>query len=792
MASKKIPIGLNPAEAELEHRVEVMMEPVKIKVVDHTDGSTELVSTAPEPTPAVEPTSVPLVAAPAPKPTTTKVAVTMHDDAPAEISKDVPIDIFSDPKTAPAVPADLLKKLTASTKDEPLVEPVAAAEDKPEAATEPIVELPPPPPSAVVNRVPQLIASTAPKPQPAAITEVTPPVAGDALATLDAAPEFETDNTPSADFEGLDIPPAQLDDAKTEAALAAITASESDQLLAAQDAARDQLTEGVNDKHAKPSRQPGRRKLWLIPLILISLLVIALAVPFSRYKLAGLVVKQTVQLQIIDSKTGRPVTKAAVVADGQSGNSDASGKVEFRLPVGTHTITVNKQYYSSAAVSAFAGFKAVPVVKVQLVATGRQVPISVTNALTGKPLAGVEISLSQTSAKTDGQGKAVIVLPAGQKTLSGTISAPKFNSSTITVQITDAEVAANSFKLVPGGSVYVLSNSSGTIDIVKTNLDGSKPTVVLKGTGKEDVNTTVLLASHDWQYLVLKAQRDSSQAALYLLDTSTDKLVQFDSGDANFTAIGWDGHSFMYDAVRNNVATSQNAHEQIKSYDAERGQLNQLDATQAATATTGFSYQGFYNFNIVGNLLIYNSQWYSSGGADISTKNATIRGVQSNGQNKKDYQTIPGAGLAYIQAAQATPQSVYYAVFNYNDNKSQYYAFQNQSVSQPSSVTAASFNKTYPAYVGAPGAKQTIWNETRDGKQVFMVGDANAASAHVISSLTGYKVYGWYGDDYLLVSKSNSQLFIVPVGGSPAPLALTNYYKPGQNVVINSYGYGGL
>lgn len=781
MASKRIPIGLNPAQAELEHRVEVMMEPVKIKVVDHNDSLQKTSSTAPGAIDTAQLIGAPSVANAAPNSTVTKVSIAAHDDEQVASSKSVPIDIFSDPRTAPAVPTDLLEKLTAVAE----VEASAVPALQPNPELEPDAKQPLPPP-AVVNRVPQLIASTAPKSQPVAVTEDT------VLATPDAAPDFETDNNPSTNFDVLDVPPVQLDDAKTDAALAAITASESDELLAAQDAARDQSAGVVNEKHVKTSKQPGRRKLWLIPLILISLLTIALVVPFSRYKLAGLVIKQTVQLQIIDSKTGRPVSRAAVIVDGQSIKADAVGRAQFRLPVGTHRLTISKQYYSSAIVSAFAGFKAVSAVKVQLVATGRQVPISVTNALTGKPLAGVEISLSDTSAKTDGQGKAVIVLPAGQKTLNGTISAPKFNDSTIIVQITDAEVTANNFKLVPSGSVYVLSNSSGTIDIVKANLDGSKSAVVLKGTGKEDVNNTVLLASHDWQYLVLKAQRDSSQAALYLLDTSTDKLVQFDSGDANFTMIGWDGHSFMYDAVRNNVVTSQNAHEQLKSYDAERGQLNQLDSTQAVTATTGFSYQGFYNFTLVDKLLVYNTQWYSSGGADISTKNATIRAVQSDGQNKKDYQNIPAAGLAYIQAAQATPESVYYAVFNYNDSKSQYYAFQNQSISQPASVTAASFNKAYPSYVVSPSGKQTIWNETRDGKQVVIIGDSNALNAHSINSLNGFNVYGWYSDDYLLISKSNSQLFIVPVGDLLAPLALSNYYKPGKNVVINSYGYGGL
>ena len=460
--------------------------------------------------------------------------------------------------------------------------------------------------------------------------------------------------------------------------------------------------------------------------------------------------------------------------------------------MGTRTVTINKQYYRSSSVSTFSGFKAGPAVKVSLVATGRQVPITVLNTLTGKPLADAEISLSQTSAKTDGQGKAVVVLPADQKTITGSISAVGFNKSAVTVQISDTEIAANSFKLVPSGSVYVLSNASGTIDVVKTNLDGSQPVTVVKGTGKEDANATVLLASRDWKYLVLKAQRGSTQAAMYLLDASTDKLVEFDSGDANFTPIGWSGHAFMYDAVRNNIATSQNNHEQIKSYDAERGQLNQLDSTQAASASVGFSFQGFYNFNLVDSLLVYNTQWYSSGGADISTKNATIRAVQSNGQGKKDYQNISAAGLAYVQAAQAAPNAVYYATFNYSDNKNQYYAFQNQRVSSPESVTAANFNKLFPAYVVSPSAKQTVWNDTRDGKQVVLLGDATAANAHGLTALNGFSVYGWYSDDYLLVSKNHSQLFIAPVDGLTAPKAIANYYKPGQNVANFSYGYGGL
>ena len=773
MASKKIPVGFNPAEAELEHRVEAMMEPVKITVIDHTD--------------LVDP-----VAAAVKKPGAKRVMITMSHEVPAAGSAALPIDIFSDPKTAPAVPADLLEKLTASVAEpDNNIEPalVIPAEVPTTAAVLPATkakpELPPALPT-VVNRVPQLIASTAPKPN-----EVKAAAEDIAFSTPDAAPEFITDNNPTADDPTIDVPPLELDDLKTDAAIASIAASESDELLAAQDAVRDQQAAGPITKVAKSS-SPGRHKLWLILVFLLLFVAAILAVPYSRYKVAGLVVKQTVQLQVVDSKTGRPVSKAVIEANGQISMSDAAGNAQFKLPVGTNTVTVRKQYYTSSAVDTFTGFKIAAPFKVSLLATGRQVPINVTNALTGKPLAGAEITLSKTSARTDSQGKAIIVLPADQKTLIGSISASGYNKAGVTVQVSDTAIAANAFKLVPSGSVYVLSNSSGTIDIIKTNLDGSQPTTVLKGSGKEDANSTVLLASRDWKYLVLKAQRDSTQAAMYMLDTSNDKLVEFDSGDANFTPIGWSGHTFMYDAVRNNIATSQNNHEQIKSYDAERGQLNQLDSTQAASASVGFSFQGFYNFNLVDNLLVYNTQWYSSGGADISTKNATIRAVQSNGQGKKDYQNISAAGLAYIQAAQVAPNAVYYATFNFSDNKNQYYAFQNQSVSSPSTVNAGSFNKVFPAYVVSPSGKQTLWNETRDGKQVVLVGDLVAANARPLPTLTGFSVYGWYSDDYLLVSKNRSQLFIVPTDGVTAPVAITNYYKPGQNVMNIIYGYGGL
>jgi len=76
------------------------------------------------------------------------------------------------------------------------------------------------------------------------------------------------------------------------------------------------------------------------------------------------------------------------------------------------------------------------------------------------------------------------------------------------VTVTTDKVAANQFKLAPVGKVFFLSNAGGKIDVVSTNLDGTDRKVVLAGTGKEDRNNTVLLASSDWKYLALLSLRD--------------------------------------------------------------------------------------------------------------------------------------------------------------------------------------------------------------------------------------------------------------------------------------------
>ena len=646
------------------------------------------------------------------------------------------IDIFKDPKTAPAVSAQLLKQIGA--------EP-APVNEKP-----PAVETP-------------------------------------------AAPE---------ESQPASIPPdsADIEDDATDKAVDEIARNESDTVLAAEDAAADEAGSAKPVKIKKQSGKFGKilKNKWLwIGLVVV--IVATLAIPYTRYKVLGLVWKESVTITVTDSTTKTPVSTALVSINGTTVKTEASGKAVVKVGVGQRSLTVTKQYYTQYSGSYFVTLSSGQTTSVKLVATGRQVPVLVVNKISGKPLADAQISVLDTTAKTDAKGKAIIVLPTKTATNTATISLTGYNTAQATITVTDQAMPSNTFSLVPAGKIYFLSNLSGKIDVVKANLDGSGRQTVLAGTGKEDPNSTSLLAARDWRYLVLKAQRDTPQPALYLIDTSNDKITNFDNGDADFTLIGWYGHNFMYDVSRNSVSSWTAGHEAIKSYAADSGQLNLLDQNQAEGTSTSYAYQGFYNFYIINGLLTYNTQWYTynagGGGYDLTGKNDSVRAIQPNGQGKKDYQSYAASGVGYTQAALYEPAGVYYAVYNYNSNQTTYYKFENQTVSTVTNLTQASFNQPYPTYLLSPSGSQTFWTELRDGKNSLFVGDSNAASPKQIATLSDYSPYGWYTDNYVLVSKSSSELYILPATGqigSQVPLKITDYYKPTQSFQGYGYGYGGL
>jgi hypothetical protein len=535
-----------------------------------------------------------------------------------------------------------------------------------------------------------------------------------------------------------------------------------------------------------------------IPLSVFFVVLLLAAIPWSRYALAGTVLKNNYSVEAIDSTAGTPISGADVSLGGASGITDAAGKANLKnVKVGHQQLVITKKYYKDSAADVLVPIsKQKSTSKFQLVAIGRQVKINVKNLINHQTLADVNIKVAGVSAKTDKTGSAIVVLPAGTTSEKATLSLDSYNNADVTVQVDDKTIKENDFNLTPSGKVYFLSKLSGKIDVVKTNLDGTARKTVLAGTGTEDDQDTVLLASRDWKHLALKAKRDGKAAKLYLIETDNDTMTTMDSTNATFNPVGWYDDNFVYTLDRNDIQYYADKNLAIKSYDASGKQLKTIDETAAEPALIGTIYENFGTINVVDDQLVYaktwSAQYYPS---YVSGKQMTIISIKSDGSSKKVLARFdePQGSAGFISSNLYKPDAIYYRVTTDGNNYD--YKYENSAVKPISKLSDDDFYKQYSTYLLSPSDKETLWSDSRDGKNALFIADDKGQNGKQIAALADFKPYGWFTDDYLLVSKNSSELYIMPKTGiddKTQPLKITDYHKPAQNFYGYGGGYGGI
>lgn len=571
------------------------------------------------------------------------------------------------------------------------------------------------------------------------------------------------------------------------------------------DEPQDQDTNEAAPEPPMKIKKPSRLKKFLSTrkgkaLTTLAVIIVAVAVlfavPTTRYAIAGNFIKKDVQVSVMDATTGKPVSDADVKLGDQTAKTLASGEAAFKnVPVGEYTVTITKKYYKDTS-SAYV----VPVLsnpaqlKTDLQATGRQVEVRVTNLVTKAVLAKASIMVGGTSAITDDKGTAIIVLPADQKTLSATVSLVGYNDKKVSVIVTE-QAGKNNVALTPEGKLFYLSNQTGTINVMKSDLDGSNSAVVVKGTGNEDDSNTALLAARDWRYVTLLAHRDADQKGqLYVIDTRTNELKVIDQGNVGVNLVGWSGHKFVYWIYRNDRNDWQNGRNALKSYNADTGKLSTIYETKAdGTSYSDYAAEGISSPYILNDKLVVSINLWT--GTDrIANKKASIIEMNADGSDKRILKEFTAQKNALIESRLYEPQEISYRVTIEGGNPA-FYSYENGSVSTVSNSDAR-FYSSYPTYLISPSGDKAFWHEYRDGKNTLFVGDKNGKNSTMIASLSDYLTYGWFSDDYLLLSKGGSELYIVPANkafsADNQPLKITNYFKPGLNYPGYGYGYGGI
>lgn len=597
----------------------------------------------------------------------------------------------------------------------------------------------------------------------------------------------------------IDIPPEETKEETIEAEPEVPAEEESSEEPETSETPEDKPEE----TEPKTRRNPLKRLLaWAknhkklsIPLGVVLLLALITAIPQTRYLLPGTFYKANYPVTVLDSVTAKPVSNASVSLDGKTAVSDSNGKAVVKARLGKRALKITKKYYKDQTLSVTVGFSNSNARQTKVEATGRQVPITVKNKISGQAVANISIKASDTEATTDVGGKVTIVLLAGETAVKATLSGTGYNPVDVTIQVTEQAVKENDFVVTPAGKLYFLSKKSGKIDVVKTDLDGQNRQTIIAGTGNEEDFDTILLASRDWKQLALKAKRDA-KPKLYLIDTATDKLSTIDEGDANFTPIGWYNDNFVYQVDRNGINDWQPKRQALKSYNATSDKIALLDET-AGEGTNASDYaREYYGSNyILENQIMFSKTWqYSYGSIDgHAGKKASISSIRPDGTGKQTLKTYDAAGdygSFFISAVPYGPQAIYYQLSGTTTSYLKYEA----SKLQDTGISSDTYLKSYPTFLISPSSQQTFWYESRDGKNTLLVGDSDGKNGKEVASLSDYAPYGWYGADYLLVSKNSSELYILPTVAttSTTPFKVSDYHKPNYDFRGYGYGYGGF
>lgn len=566
---------------------------------------------------------------------------------------------------------------------------------------------------------------------------------------------------------------------------------------------------GLQQKLATWQKAYLLHKKITIPATVLALLLVILAVPATRYKVLGLFIKKEVLIYTINDKTKGAIYNPYVTLDGKEPFCGADRppypNCFAKVPVGKHKLKVQAGLYETVEMEITVGLgkSKKQNIEVRMKATGSQIHTRVVDKITGRALSNVRLKAGDSETETTENGGYVFVDFSADSTQLE-VSREGYNTLKTSVKIVPGQAEQENVEiaLTPKGKVYFLSKRTGKINVMKSDLDGANPEVVLAATGNEQDGDTILLASQDWRYLALKAKRGNTKPSLYLIDTSNgDKLTTIDEGDAAFTLTGWSGHTFVYQVQREKVQLWQPNRQSIKSYNAETGKLNVLDNTAGEGSGNstygGTDYRSEYQGNIilVGNTVVYSKYWisgvYTYNNSTLSGKQNGIYSVSVDGQNKKLVKGFDATTSTSIEGKLYEPGEVYFRT--YVNGKVEFYELEGGAL-QPKGDLTGQFDALYPTYLFSPSNNNTFWAESRDGKSTLFIGDSKGENSKAVLELSEYAAYGWYTDKYLLLSKNSSELYVMSAetGATQPPLKITDYHKPDTIFYGYGGGYGGL
>lgn len=401
-----------------------------------------------------------------------------------------------------------------------------------------------------------------------------------------------------------------LDDDRTERAVDDILAHEGDVVLEAEDAAKQHAAEepkrgfwgSIGHFFGRWFGTPWGR--WLTFLAVVAASATVAAVPVARYGVLDAVgVKASASVTVVDELTQLPLKGVMVRIDGRSMHTAADGAAVFtKLRLGRTQLSIAQPGFASVQQQATIGWGSNPFGSFGLKATGARYTIIMHDYLSDKPLAGVLATSGQASALSDQSGKITLTLEnLSDASTPVTLSKDGYRETQITLKpATQITIAT----LVTARKAVFVSKVNGNYDLYKSDVDGANREVLLKATGNENGNSS-LVVSLDGTHAALVSTRDNQHDADgYAVSTLT--LVTVADGAALALAhaeqiqlLDWVGSRLIFEQVSSDPNTPAASRYSVISYDYATSSRSQLAAAPKLNAV--LSAQGAIYYAIAAN-----------------------------------------------------------------------------------------------------------------------------------------------------------------------------------------------
>ena len=559
-------------------------------------------------------------------------------------------------------------------------------------------------------------------------------LAEQAKQATDAKPLKVVDNTASV------VGPEDLDDKGLDDAVSDIIARESDELLAVEDVIRKSADPATKTKKTKTNifrRWWQNKKLRYVTIAgLLAIMAAVLLVPTSRYAVLTVVgARASMNLKVIDTKSGLPIKIVQVSVAGKTSTSDAEGNVQLNnLKLGKAEMVLDKRSFAQKTQPVTIGWGSNPFNDpIQLEAAGSAYNFTITDWASGKPIEKAEVSDGDSKVLTDGSGKVSMLIQSNDKDVKFSVKADNYRVEDIVVGANDK--SDKSLQLVVSNPDIFVSKRSGKYDVYKKDADGKNEVVLLGGSGSEQEGMS-LLPNQSGTVAAVASTRDGRRdkdgfllSNLYIIDTNTKTVVKIPETEAaQIQLVDWVRDKLIFVKVASGPSAATSGRQKGISYD-----YKQDKATLLASA------------NYFNDVEVYKNQVYfapsSTGGV------AQLNRIDPDNSNKV---VLLGQEVWELLRVKNDRLMV-------NAANKKWYEQQigEAKFSEMATVSTSAQNRLY---IDGPNGEKTVWIDQRDGKGVLILEDTKTGDSKTLLSKGGltYPIR-WLSNKHLLVRVSNSQ-----------------------------------